>query len=176
MTSKERVKAVFEHKIPDKVPVFEQLVVSRVAAQILGRHAYTGGGEFAKESLDALIEGKRDWLVRRSIEDTIELYQRLDMDIVSVSLVAKKGGIGSLPKKLDEYTYRFEDSTDRSRYAIQKFSPLSGEFFTVFDNLSCQDVENLESLKQELQEGLKKEIVFDPSEWEAVDEVVKRMF
>jgi len=39
MTAKERVKTVFAHKIPDKVPVFEQLVDSRVATQILGRQA-----------------------------------------------------------------------------------------------------------------------------------------
>ncbi|MFH0796902.1 MAG: uroporphyrinogen decarboxylase family protein [Candidatus Omnitrophota bacterium] len=176
MTSKERVKKVFRHEIPDKVPVFEQLVVSRVAAQILGRYAYTGGGEFAKDSLDALIEGKRDWLVRRSIEDTIELYQKLDMDIVPVGLVPKKGKIDSLPERVDEYTYRYIDPKDKSKSTlVRKFSPSSGEFFTVAEGSSCQKVEDLKSLEEELKENLEKEVVFNPSEWEAVDEVVQRL-
>ncbi|MBI3991451.1 MAG: hypothetical protein HY350_04795 [Candidatus Omnitrophica bacterium] len=175
MTSKERVKKVFSHEIPDKVPVFEQLIVSRVAAQILGRYAYTGGGEFEKDTIDALIEGKRNWLVRRYIDDTIELYQKMDMDIVPVILVPKNGEINFLPERVDEYTYRYLDPRDRSKITVRKFNPFSGEFFTMAEGSSQQNVEDLEFLEQDLKESLKKEVTFEPSEWEMVDEVILRL-
>ncbi|MGC8977064.1 MAG: hypothetical protein ACP5OB_05510 [Candidatus Ratteibacteria bacterium] len=49
MTGKERVINAFSHKESDFVPVSDQLIVSKVASEILGRYAYTGGGEFSKD-------------------------------------------------------------------------------------------------------------------------------
>ena len=175
MNSKERVKKVFEHQVPDKVPVFEQLVVSRVASKILGRHAYTGGGEFSRDMLEAEMENRRDWIVKRHIEDVIELYQKLDMDVVPVGLMPGKEKPDSLPKKLDENTYCYGEPNDQENYRIVKFDTVSGQLFTPNDPALNQSIEDLEATEENLRNNLNQEITFDPDGWEMVDEVVKRL-
>ena len=105
MDSKQRIIKTFHHEEPDYVPVFEQLVVSKVSSEILGRYAYTGGGEFARDMIEALLQGKRDSIVQRYKEDIVELHQKLDLDAVYVGLVPSKDASQNLPKKIAENTY-----------------------------------------------------------------------
>ena len=175
MTSKERVGKVFAHQIPDKVPIFEQLIVSKVASKILGRHVYTGGGEFSRDMIEAQMENRRDWIVKRHMEDVIELYQKLDMDIVPVGLIPGKEKPDSLPKKLDGNTYCYGDQSDKENHTIVKFDTVSGQLFTPDDSTLNQSIEDLESTEEDLRNSLTEEITFDPDKWEMVDEVVKRL-
>ena len=175
MTAKERVKRVFDHQLPDKVPVYEQLIVSRVVSEILGRHAYTGGGEFSRDMLEAQIEDRRDWIVKRHIEDTIELHQKLDMDIVPVGLVPERKRPDLLPKKLDENTYSYGDPNDKENYQIIKFDNVSGQLFTPGSSTFNERIEDLEVQEEDLRNSLEQEITFDEDSWEMVDEVVKRL-
>ncbi|MGB9717919.1 MAG: hypothetical protein ACP5PQ_01575 [Thermoproteota archaeon] len=106
MNSHERLHTTFLHKEPDKVPIFEQGIASNVASEILKRPAFTGsGGTGWFELAKYLYEGRRDFLVRRIGEDTVELYNKLDMDLVRGRLVPLKGP----SKKLDKLTYYYED-------------------------------------------------------------------
>ncbi len=175
MNSKERVRKVFEHQIPDKVPVFEQLIVSKVASKILGRHAYAGGGEFSRDVLEAQIEGRRDWIVKRHIEDTIELHQKLDMDIVPVGLVPGKESPDPLPEKLGTNTYRYADQSGKGNCTIVQFDTTSGQLFIPDSSRRNKEIEDLEAMEDDLKSGIDKERTVNPDQWEMVDEIVKRL-
>ena len=90
MSGKERVLNAFNHKESDFVPIGDQLVVSKVASEILGRYAYTGGGEFARDTIELLAKGERDFLVERYVEDIVEIYEKLDFDFITVGTVPSK--------------------------------------------------------------------------------------
>ncbi|HCG77461.1 MAG: hypothetical protein COZ37_03190 [bacterium (Candidatus Ratteibacteria) CG_4_10_14_3_um_filter_41_18] len=176
MTSKERVKKVFEHQIPDKVAVFEQLIVSKVASKILGRYAYTGGGEFARDMLEGQMEDRQDQIVKRHIEDTVELHQKLDLDIVPVGLVPPKNiDKQNLPQKIAENTYRYQDSEDKNNFSISRFSPESGQFFTVDSSSRNKGLAAIEELGKGLKETIKEPIKFKEDQWEAVDAIVEEL-
>jgi len=103
MSGKERVLNAFNHKESDFVPIGDQLIVSKVASEILGRYAYTGGGEFAKDKIELLYKGERDFLVERYVEDTIEIHEKLGLDFIRVDIVPSKNySKDDLPKKLEK--------------------------------------------------------------------------
>jgi hypothetical protein len=89
MNSKERVKAAFAHKEPDRVPVFELCVNQPVAEAIMGREMFVGIGarllgpvfyEYAMKKQLPLLAG-------RIIMDHIKLYEELDLDIITMPMV-----------------------------------------------------------------------------------------
>jgi hypothetical protein len=129
MSGKERVLNAFNHKESDFVPVSDQLIVSKVASEILGRYAYTGGGEFSKDTIELLYRGERDFLVERYIEDTVEIHEKLGLDFIRVGTVPSKNySKDDLPRKIGENTYLYENRETKNR-SIYKFSPSSGQFF-----------------------------------------------
>lgn len=106
MNSQERVSMTFMHEEPDRVPVFDQGIASNVASVILHKRAYTGAGGIGWfEQAKLLYEGKRDFLVERIANDTVEIYAKLDLDIVRGRLVPLNGPT----KKLDQVTFYYED-------------------------------------------------------------------
>ncbi len=176
MSGKERVLNAFNHKESDYVPVSDQLIVSKVASEILGRYAYTGGGEFAKDRIELLYKGERDFLVERYVEDTVEVYEKLGLDFIPVELVPSKNySKDGLPKKIGEYTYLYENKETKN-YLIYKFNPSSGEFFRVS---SSYDKDGLEALKREikwLEKKMEEEIKFDDkSVFEGWDRIVEKV-
>ncbi len=60
MTHKERIRAAFEHREGDRVPIFEQSVASDVASEILGREAFTGTTYLHYQEAVAWMRGKED--------------------------------------------------------------------------------------------------------------------
>ena len=146
MSGKERVITTLNFKEPDYVPVSDQLIVSKVASEILGRYAYTGGGEFAKDVIELLYKGERDFLVERYVEDMVELHTKLGLDFIRVATVPSKDYKETLPEKMGENLYRFENR-ETGNYSIRKFSPSSGEFFTVETSF---DKEGMDALEREI--------------------------
>lgn len=176
MSSEERVRKVFEHQIPDSVPIFEQLIVSKVASEILGRYAYTGGGEFARDMLEGQLAGERDRIVQAHIKDTIELHQKLDLDIVPVGLVPSKNiDKQNLPQKIAENTYRYQDPEDKNNFSISRFSPGSGQFFTVDSSSRNKGLTAIEELAKGLEERREEPVRFEIDQWEAVDAIVEEL-
>ncbi|MCM8808649.1 MAG: hypothetical protein NC917_01715 [Candidatus Omnitrophica bacterium] len=115
MTGKERVLNAFNHKESDFVPVSDQLIVSKVASEIIGRYAYTGGGEFEKDKIELLYRRERDFLVERYVEDTLKVHEQLDLDFIRVGLVPSNVySIEALPKKIDENTYLYENKETKN--------------------------------------------------------------
>jgi|GEM_PF-677386 len=170
MTGKERIKMVFAHKSPDRVPIAEQLIVSRVAGELLGRYAYTGGGEYARNEIEMLQHGERDFLVAKHVQDVIDLYHyRLDLDAIPVELVPPKNERACGIIKLDLFTYRYEDVYGRGTFEIKQFNPDSGEFFTIDSSIRQKGLEIIKNWVKELEKGIGRTIQFDPGQFDMID-------
>jgi uroporphyrinogen decarboxylase len=176
MTGKERILNAFNHKESDFVPVSDQLIVSKVASEILGRHAYTGGGECAKDLIEVLTKGERDFFVERYVEDIVEIHEKLDLDFISVGTVPSKNySKDDLPKKIAENTYLFENKETKN-WSINKFSPSSGQFFCISSSLDKEGFDALEREIKYLEKKFEEDIKFeDNSIFEAWDKIVKKV-
>lgn len=174
MTGKQRVLSAFNHIEPDLVPVSDQLIVSKVASEILGRYAYTGGGEFARDTIELLLKGERDFLVERHTQDTIEVHQKLGLDFIRVgTVVSKNYSKKDLPEKLSEDTYLYKD-TETKNYSVYRFSTSSGQFFCVESSLEKEGLLALERQIKIFEKKLSEPVVFsDQSIFEAWDKIVQ---
>lgn len=174
MNGKERVLTTINFKEPDYVPVSDQLIVSKVAGEILGRYAYTGGGEFARDVIELLYKGERDFLVERYVEDTFEVHKKLGLDFIRVGTVPSKDYKETLPEKIGENLYRYENK-ETGNYSIMKFSPSSGEFFTVESSLEKEGMDVLEREIKVIERKLGEEIkIEDKSIYEGWDKIVEK--
>jgi len=125
MTGRERILLAFAHQEPDRVPFFEQGIASRVASDVLGRAAMTGGGAFRFRGALAAYDGPQAWaeFQARYLEDYAALVEALDFDMVSLPWV----GGGRPSRRLDEHTLRFDDpATDT--WHILRFDAASDTF------------------------------------------------
>ena len=174
MNSKERVLTTFKHKEPDRVPISDQLIVSKVASEILGRHAYTGGGEFERDSIELLLKGERYFLVNRYIEDTLELHQKLDLDFIVVYPVPPKDiDPKSLPKKIAPNTYRYEDNETGS-FTIAKFDESSGLFFPVDSTYKREGMGAIEKDIAVFEKKLEEPVEVDSTIFEGANGIIAR--
>jgi hypothetical protein len=84
MTSRERVTAAFEHREPDRTPIFEYVLLPPLAEQLLGRPfvEYLGGME---PWLSLAREIGFQAALRRYARDRLELARRLGHDLLCVS-------------------------------------------------------------------------------------------
>ena len=140
MNSRERITTAFRNKEPDRVPVSDQLIVSKVAGEILGRYAYTGGGEFERDTVELLLKGERDFLVERYVEDIVELHEKLDLDFVRVQTVPPKDyQKENLPRKIEENIYLYENKETKN-YTIMNFD--SNKYKNVLRSFIENIVEN----------------------------------
>jgi len=175
MTGKERIKAVLAHKIPDMVPIAEQLIVSKVAKELLGRHAYTGGGEYNNDEIKMLKGGQREFLVSKFTQDVLELYHtKLDLDAIPVGFVPHKDEKLPLVMETEAFTYRYENVYGPGTFETRQFTPDSGEFFVVDSSLKENGLAVLRKWVKELEKGISREIVYDPSQLEMIDEINKK--
>lgn len=69
MNGRERVRAVLNHRIPDRVPAFETVIDGRMVQYVLG------------------IEGKNSWQL--GLEQNIELHRKIGLDAVYLPFVWK---------------------------------------------------------------------------------------
>lgn len=78
MTSRERVAAAFEHREPDRTPVFEYVLLSPLADHFLGRPCADDPTHWSA-AVEAL-----GWerAVRQAARDRVELAQRLGHDLI----------------------------------------------------------------------------------------------
>lgn len=96
MNSLERVLTTINHKEPDRVPIGEWGIDHDHVSKILGRHTYWRN---RKDSTIALWENRRDEMVESMKSDYSELIDKLDYDVIPVSLVPPKGFIHPDPPK-----------------------------------------------------------------------------
>ena len=131
MTNKERVKATLNWRRPDRVPYFEQGVASKVAAEVLGRTARTGGGGFRREGIEAAIKGPdahREY-IETHLKDWGDLVEALDFDVVTPTW----SGGGVPTEKLDDFTYFF--GSHDADWGVERYDPASDTLYTVDSSL-----------------------------------------
>lgn len=127
MTSKERVAAVLEGRIPDKVPYGEFAVDFDTVEKILGHKTYLRAK--AKSQI-AFWEGRHDEVLDSWAEDHIELHRRLPLDIVTFPMatweIPPDGGEPP-PRRIDATTW--EDRRGR----VFKLSAITHDITCVHD-------------------------------------------
>ena len=130
MTSKERARVALSGGAPDMVPLGDFAIDADTARHILGHETYARSK--AKCQI-AYWEGRRDEVVQSLIEDTIELYRRLDVyDIVNLcamtlGLVPPKGYRPEAPRRVDEVTWEYADGR------VLKYSDVTDDITLVYD-------------------------------------------
>jgi len=83
MTSKERVLKALRHEEPDRVPVGEMGIDAHVTERVLGRRTHYRGGWWSQL---AAWEGRGQELLDSEMRDPVDLYTRLDFDVVPIYL------------------------------------------------------------------------------------------
>ena len=169
MTSKERVAIALNHKEPDRVPVSDQLIASRVASEILGHHAYTGGGEWVRDLSEALLRGERDSFVDQYTQDIIDLHNKLELDFINVRIVPPSD---DLPEKVAFNTYRYYDK-EANIFSVFQYDPLSGQFSIIDSSFRQEGLLAIERYTKVLEKRLSKSVEFSEEIFDALDKVVK---
>lgn len=127
MTSKERVYAALEGRIPDRVPYGEFAVDFDTVERILGRETYLRA---KAESQIAFWEGRDDEVAQSWLEDHIELHKKLGLDIVTFPMATWEmppPGDDPPPRRIDANTW--EDRRGR----IYKLSDATRDITCVHD-------------------------------------------
>lgn len=132
MNSKERVREALAFKEPDRVPCGFYAIDNDTVQKILGRPSLVRNK--AKTKI-ALWEGRRDEVVGSFIEDSLELFKKLDdvIDIINLNtelyplLPPKSMATEPVPKKIADDTWK--DGSGR----IYKYSPITEDIVLVHD-------------------------------------------
>lgn len=133
MNSKEQVKLAFAHKEADRVPVGELYINSPVASEVLGRTAYTGWGGQVRCGImnKMLIEGRGEEFFHQEAVDLVELYKKLELDIIMIERPPLVNPI--IPTMIDETTFRFEDK-ENDLWSIIHYDKGTDSFHTYDSN------------------------------------------
>ncbi len=103
MTPKERVLAVLNGRLPDRVPWGEHAIDYNIYEMFLGRPSFV----HAKfKETKAYWEGKNAEIARSYMHDIVDLTLALDMDLVTLSMLPPATYKAQPMERLDEYTYR----------------------------------------------------------------------
>ena len=101
MTSRERVTAAFEHTWPDRTPIWEKLIKSPAADELLGRPCAASNFHYRMERL---ADGDWEGLIRQAARDEVELCQILGFDLIR--LYECGGPPAQRPVRVNETTWR----------------------------------------------------------------------
>ncbi len=160
MTSKERIRAAFDHQPTDKVPIHHIGFSSCVASMVLGREAYVGGGIQQWREANALWRGQeahREFLAR-SREDAFDLAMAIGNDMVRMEYWR----MPTKPtRKLDEHTFLYGDPD--GHWQVRRFDPET-ELYQVIDQhpkiAGQMDLETLEGTVEARERAL---VGFNPT-------------
>jgi hypothetical protein len=128
MTSKERARTALLGGVPDQVPFGPNGIDYDIVERILGHETYVRA---RGKCLLACWEGRRDEMVQSLVEDTIALFDKLDIcDIIradGAGPVPPKCYQPEAPRRIDAVTWEFADGR------VFKYSELTGEITMVYD-------------------------------------------
>jgi hypothetical protein len=143
MTPRERVRLAFAHQEPDRVPVYEQTVCSRVASEIMGRPMLTGGGgiRFGETAARWESDEAGEEYAARILDDVGDMVAALDFDIVGVPwrFAAKPSA------KLDDFTFRYEDRA-LNTWSVFRYAPETDVFDEVDSSLRYEGIPAIERI------------------------------
>lgn len=172
MNSNERVRTVFNGKIPDRVPIGEFAVDFDTIERIIGRPTYLRAK--AKSKI-AFWENRHDEVVESYIKDHIELHEKLGFDIINFPMATwaiPLPGEEPPPRRVDDNTW--EDEVGR----IFKFSEITHDVVCVKDpcadkTLYTMDHEVLAQVNDVDENTLPVEPPgLDPRSWDVLNAVI----
>ncbi len=167
--SRERALSALHLEEPDRTPMFELLVNSPVGSKILGRPTIYGN---KLASVDLLIEGKRKKLVIDSVRDQIEIYRKLDLDILTVGLCVAEKYVPPKQIKQNEFMYAVYRAVPRELYISEgfyskvRYSPES-DMMTEYE--STIGVKGLPALEEYVEQLEGEDVGVDASQLESVE-------
>ncbi len=128
MLPRERILRTFQHKPTDRVSIYHVGFSSQVASMILGRETYVGGGVQSWREAKALWEGKNahEEFLEKSLKDAFDLAVVTQQDILRLWY----WGSGKPTKKIDEYTFLYEDP--EKNWYVMRFDPKT-ELYQMID-------------------------------------------
>jgi hypothetical protein len=139
VTSRERVRAVYAFKAPDRVPYFELTVNHPVASRVLGREATCGFGGYVRGKVQntLMTQGRRDEWVERFTTDSLATAKTLGFDILLMQWMPARGEKWDL-KEVGPNTWL---SGDRDGwYSVSRWDP-STDFYGEVESSFARDPE-----------------------------------
>ena len=130
MTSKERSRIALLGGVPDMVPLGDFSIDYDTVERVLGHETYVRAK--AKCQI-AFWEGRRDEVVQSLVEDTVDLFRKLDIyDIINLcamtlGLVPPKGFRPEAPRRIDAVTWEYSDGR------VLKYSDVTADITLVND-------------------------------------------
>ncbi len=150
MNPKERMRAAFSHREPDRVPVGEIEINEPVATQILGREAWVGygGSHRGKRFNEMALAGRLDEYYAREAVDKVELARKLELDFLTILPHGKEN---PRLEPLEENTWRFGDPC--GDWAIYRYEPGSDMYAEVDSSLLRGGLPALERLVERMEQA-----------------------
>jgi len=163
MTSKERVFAALEGRIPDRVPYGEFAVDFDTVEKIIGHETYLRAK--AKSQI-AFWEGRDDEVAESWLKDHIELHRRLEIDILTFPMATWE-----MPPKTDDPPPRRIDPTMwEDKYGrVYKLSEITHDITCVRDPVRDARVFTAAEFRREPGPALR-----DERSWKILDAVIRR--
>jgi len=171
MTSKERVLLAFKHKEADRVPLGEMHIMSTVSSEILGREAITGeGGWTIKTMMDMIRQGRRDEYVERLKVDTLEVFQKVGLDLITTELDPPANTSGTIYKDVTENSWTEVDAETGTwaKFVYEKESDI------VHEVDSTEKQEGFEAIERHLDVLERRGYKIDDSRFESTRYVVEK--
>ncbi len=162
MNSKERVLTTMNGKEPDRVPIGEFAIDFDTAEKILGHETYYRAK--AKSQI-AFWEGRHDEVAQSYLEDTLELYDKLELDIITFPMATWEIPPPSddpPPKKVDDNTW--EDHLGR----IYKYSDITADITCIKDPVLDEQVFTLQDFHRR-----PEPVERDERSWNILDSVIR---
>jgi hypothetical protein len=164
MTSKERVTAALEGRIPDRVPYGEFAVDFDTVEKIIGHETYLRAK--AKSQI-AFWEGRRDEVAQSWLEDHLELHRRLELDIVTFPMATWE----MPPETGDPPPRRVDAATWEDRFGrVFKLSETTWDITCVHDPVRDARVFTAAEFEREPARPVR-----DERSWRILDAVVQRL-
>lgn len=107
MTSRQRVQAAFNHQTPDRTPIFEKLIKSPIADELLGRPCAATNFE---TQMEYLADGDWQGLQKQSARDLVELAVNLGFDLIRLYPTGGPSAEGVRPKRIAPHTWEFAET------------------------------------------------------------------
>lgn len=162
MNSKQRVLKTMDGKEPDRVPIGEFAIDFDTAEKILGHETYYRAK--AKSQI-AFWEGRHDEVAQSYSEDTLALYDKLELDIITFPMATWEIPPESddpAPKRIDDNTW--EDHQGR----IYKYSDITADITCIKDPVLDAKTFTLEEFKKPVEPASR-----DERSWHILDAVIK---
>jgi len=163
MDSKQRVLTTMNGEEPDRVPIGEFAIDFDTVEKILGRETFLRAK--AKSQI-AFWEGRHDEVAESYLNDHIELFEKLDLDIVTFPMAT-----WLIPPETDDPPPRkIDDTTWEDKYGrVYKYSNITADITCIEDPVMEEKIFTIEEFEIEPQKPVR-----DERSWKIVDAVIQR--